>query len=158
MPTVGLGTDKLIDTLIHPKVIYDAIVEGGYRLLDCATVYKNEELVGQAIDKAIKENKVTREDLFIITKLDMNDFADPERALKESLTKLKVDYVDTYLIHWPAAFFTAKSENRIPLHVLWPRLEALVEKGYIKSIGVSNFNVQILCDMLLYCKIKPVMN
>ena len=105
MPTVGLGTDKLIDPEKHPQVFYDAMVQGGYRLLDCATVYKNEQIVGEAISKVIKDGKVAREDLFVITKLWMDDLSDPERALKESLAKLQVDYVDCYLLHWPASFF-----------------------------------------------------
>jgi len=63
--------------------------------------------------------------------------------------------VDLYLIHWPNGFF---EENKVPVHVLWPKLEALVEKGFTKSIGLSNFGVSMIMDLLCYCKLKPVCN
>ena len=88
MPAVGLGTYNLTDTERHPQVIYRAITESGYRFLDCATMYQNEELVGEAVKKAITEGVVSRQDLFIVTKLWVTDFKDPEAALRTSLTKL----------------------------------------------------------------------
>lgn len=78
MPTIGLGTDKLIDESRHPQVFYEAITQGGYRLLDCAKIYTNEALVGQAIERVVSEGAVPREDLFVMTKLWMDDFANPE--------------------------------------------------------------------------------
>lgn len=88
MPTIGLGTYQLTDEERHPDVMYKAIVESGYRLLDCATKYTNEELVGQAIQRAITDGSVQRKDLFVVTKLWMTDFKDPEAALRKSLAKL----------------------------------------------------------------------
>ena len=69
MPTLGLGTYTLTDAEKHPQIIYEAIVNGGYRLLDCASFYDNEQLVGQAMQRAITEGHVTREDLFVVSKI-----------------------------------------------------------------------------------------
>jgi len=89
MPTIGLGTYQLTDSERHPDIMHKAIVESGYRFLDCATKYANEELVGQAIQRAtITDGSVQRKDLFIVTKLWMTDFKDPEAALRASLAKL----------------------------------------------------------------------
>ena len=88
MPTLGLGTYALWDEQKHPQVIYEAIVNGGYRLLDCATMYGNEQLVGQSMKRAITEGHVRREDLFVVTKVYVTDFKDPAAALRLSLQKL----------------------------------------------------------------------
>ena len=101
MPTLGLGTVYLTES----QLIYDSIVTGGYRLFDCATIYKNEEIIGEAIERAISEGHVKREDLYIVTKLWPSDFNNPEAALRLSLQKLRIEYVDLYMIHWPSGFF-----------------------------------------------------
>ena len=88
MPTLGLGTYSLKDTEKTPTLVYEAIVNGGYRQIDCAAVYANEPLIGQGINRAISDGKVAREDLFIVTKLWMTDFKDPEAGLRTSLEKL----------------------------------------------------------------------
>ncbi len=106
-------------------MIYEAIVNGGYRLLDCATLYANEEIVGQAMERAISEGHVKREDLFVVTKVWMDCFHDPEAALRLSLQKLKTDYADLYLIHWPAGFFQPDKKNHVPMHILYKKLEDL---------------------------------
>jgi diketogulonate reductase-like aldo/keto reductase len=100
MPTIGLGTDFIHDT----NHFHSAIMKDGYRLIDTAAMYKNEEYVGEALNRSMKEG-VAREDLFIITKLWMASFKDPETALRAQLAKLQLDYVDCFYIHWPAAFF-----------------------------------------------------
>ena len=105
MPTLGLGTFSLKDGDKTSQLVYEAIVNGGYRHIDCAAMYSNEELIGQGINRAISEGKVTRDELFIFTKLWMTDFKDPAAALQTSLQKLSLEYVDLYLIHWPAGFF-----------------------------------------------------
>ena len=88
----------------------------------------------------------------------MDGFADPESALRASLAKLQVDQVDCYMVHWPAGFFQQDAQNRVPMHLLWPKLEALVDAGLTRSIGVSNFSLQMLADLLCYCRIRPVVN
>lgn len=70
-----------------------------------------------------------REELFIVTKLWRTDFKDPAAALRLSLEKLKVDYVDLYLIHWPCGYFMPEPANQVPVHLLWPQLEAMVDAG-----------------------------
>lgn len=93
--------------------------------------------------------------MFITTKIWPSQFAEPEKELKGSLQRLGLEYVDLYLIHWPATYF---SECKKPLHVLWKDLEGLVESGLTKSIGLSNFNVQLICDLLCYARHRPVCN
>jgi len=83
-----------------------------------------------------------------------------ESQVKTSLRELKVDYLDQMLIHWPLGI-KAKEDHlvkQIPLHVFWAELESCVEKGLIRSIGVSNFNCQLMLDLLSYCKIRPDVN
>ena len=74
------------------------------------------------------------------------------------MTKLQVDYIDCYMIHWPNGLFDPDPENRVPVHVLWAKLEQLVDAGLIRSLGVSNFNLQSLADLLCYARHKPVAN
>ena len=99
MPNFGLGTYQLTDAAL----IADAITEQGYRMLDCASRYQNEHIVGQAITNVISGNKIYREDLFIISKVWWDDVEDVEAACRKSLEKLGVDYLDLYLVHWPVA-------------------------------------------------------
>ncbi len=159
VPSIGIGTAGMKKETIC-DVIYSSI-KAGTRLIDTAQIYGTEEGVGLGIKKAIDEGIVKREDLFVTTKLSARDRNDPEESLEESLKKLQLDYVDLYLDHWPKFFdYNEKGEkiNIRPLHILWPLLESFVEKGYTKYIGVSNYNVQTLCNLLSFCKIPPVVN
>lgn len=165
MPLIGLGTFTNKDAAHEMS---KAITEIGYRSIDTASRYSNEEVVGECIKLAIESGKVKREELFITTKLWIDEVEDVEAACKSSLKRLGLDYVDLYLVHWPVAVKTVKpaSESgeavyermRMPMHKVWPQMEALVAKGLAKSIGVSNFNVQLLWDLLSYCQIKPAAN
>lgn len=130
-------------------------MEAGYRHLDTASFYHNEEEVGEGIRRALEKGACERKDLYIVTKIWHTEYPNPEAALRRSLAKLKLDYVDCYLIHWPN---NLGSESKKPFHVLWAELERLVELGLTKSLGVSNFSVQLLSDLLCYAKIKPVCN
>ena len=150
MPRIGFGTSRIVE----PAQVESAI-KVGYRHLDTASFYKNEEVVGQAIKTCIEQGIVTREDLFVTTKLWHNEYQDPEAAIRRSCAKLGLDYVDMYLMHWPNNGFT---DPKVPLHVLWPKIEALKTQGLTKAIGVSNFNVQLLADLLTYCSVKPACN
>lgn len=109
-----------------------------------------------------KETTIKREDLFVTTKLWGSEKEDVEGALKKCLERLQLDYVDLYLVHWPIAYKKIGEDEyeffKISNQQTWQDMESLVEKGLTKSIGVSNFNVQSLIDMLTYCKIKPVCN
>ncbi len=106
--------------------------------------------------------KVKREEVFITTKLWQDDREDIEGAVRRSLSLLKIDYIDLYLIHWMLPKIDWKdSENPIkntPTHKVWAELERLVDAGLIKSIGVSNANMTVILDLMAYARIKPVAN
>ena len=120
MPLVGLGTFGLKDK----DSVVNAVVNLGYRHIDTASFYANEEIIGEALKEIFSTTSIKREDIFIVTKLWHTQYEDVEAALKLSLQKLGVEYVDVYLIHWPIHFFT---EKPMPLYKLWASLEALVD-------------------------------
>ena len=154
-PIIGLGTTEMK----NDEVIYQSIKDGT-RLIDTASGYNNEEEVGLGIKRAIEDKIVKREDLFVITKLGIHEKEDPETAIKNSLKKLQLDYVDLYLDHWPACknYIEPGKFKLVPIKELWPKMEKLVDQGLTKSIGVSNYNVQSLLIVLSQCRIKPAFN
>ena len=156
IPIIGLGTGSYEKT---EEIVYQSIKDGT-RLIDTASAYKNEVEVGKGIKRAIDEGIVKREDLFIITKCGLNEKEDPEKALKSSLERLNLPYVDLYLDHWPSGkcYTGEKDLKLISIKDFWPKMESLVEKGLTKSIGVSNYNVQNILIILSICKIKPAAN
>ena len=133
VPRIGLGTDRIND----PAQIETAIRDAGVRHFDTASFYGTEETLGQGISNCIDQGLVQRKDLFVTTKIWHTEYEDPEQALRGSLSKLRLDYVDLYLIHWPANGVAA---YKVPMHVLWAKMENLKEIGLAKAIGVSNFN------------------
>jgi len=153
IPTLGLGTYPVKDA-----EVFERAITLGYRHIDTAWFYQNETFVGEAIKNCIAKGIVKREELFITTKLWFTRFNEVDEAIADSLQRLGLDYVDLYLIHWPHNYHPDDPSKSCPMHVLYPRLEALVEKGQIKAIGLSNFNVQFMQDILTYAKVKPVCN
>jgi diketogulonate reductase-like aldo/keto reductase len=133
MPVLGFGTVG-INT---PEPFVTAIMEAGYRHIDTAILYGNEEVIGQAL-KQVFEKGIKREELFISTKLWHDEYHDVEGAVKRSLGRLGLDYLDMFLIHWPNGYM---AEPKRAMYQVWADMEALVEKGLVKSIGISNFNV-----------------
>jgi alcohol dehydrogenase (NADP+) len=152
MPVLGLGTWKSAKGEVY-EVVRKAI-EIGYRHFDCAFFYGNEAEIGQAIADAIKNGEVTRQELWITSKLWNNRHRkeDVKGAFEITLKDLGLDYLDLYLIHWPVALqynigYSQKGEdlislNEIPLSETWRELIDLQEKGLTKHIGVSNFSIK----------------
>ena len=163
MPIFGLGTYGMD----NKDTLKKAVSEQGYRMYDCASFYKNEAIVGQALEEIlIKDQSVKRKDLFIISKVWWDEVDDVETACRRSLQKLGLEYLDLYLVHWPIALKTIQLENgevgyeklKLPMYKIWAQMESLVDKGLVRSIGTSNFNVQSLWDMLSYARIPPACN
>lgn len=156
IPIMGLGTGQYEDT---SKIVYESI-KSGVRLIDTASIYKNEVEVGKGIKQAIDEGIIKREELFIITKCWLEEKDDPEKALKASLERLNLTYVDLYLDHWPTGkcYNGEKNLKFVSFVEFWTKMEKLVEGGLTKSIGVSNYNAQNIFNILSFCKIKPVVN
>jgi diketogulonate reductase-like aldo/keto reductase len=155
IPLCGMGTWEIFDSNFY----YEAI-KAGIRLIDTGNYYKNEKFIGEGIAKAIENNIVKREEICIVTKIWQDNYSNVEETLKSQLKDLQVDYVDVYLLHWPLRLFNKEKQEfeKIPTYKLWAEMESLVKKGLVKSIGVSNFNVQILIDIFTYCEIKPAVN
>lgn len=146
-PRVGFGVWQIENDVVTQAV--QTAIESGYRLIDTAAIYGNEEGVG----RAIKTCGLERKDLFITTKLwnDRHGYDETMAAFNESMDKLGLDYVDLYLIHWPAP--------KIGLYVKsWEALIQLRDEGRIKSIGVSNFNQNHLETLLDETGVLPVVN
>ncbi|MCR8642493.1 aldo/keto reductase [Paenibacillus sp. N1-5-1-14] len=148
MPWLGLGVWKTQEGQEVEHAVCSAI-EAGYRSIDTAAIYKNEEGVG----RGIKASGVTREELFITTKVwnDDQGYETTLQAFETSLQKLDLDYVDLYLVHWPGTG-TARFIDT------YRALEKLYKDGKVRAIGVSNFHVHHLQDLIANCEIKPMVN
>ena len=150
MPWFGLGVFKVPDgdTVVQSV---KAAITNGYRSIDTAAVYENEEGVGQGIKEALDETGLSRGDLFITSKVWNDDFGYESTlaAFETSLQKLGLDYLDLYLVHWPVEGKYIDT---------WRALETLYKEGKIKAIGVSNFNIHHLESLLKHAEIKPMVN
>lgn len=154
IPKIGFGTWQTPDGDVAESSVTHAL-KAGYRHIDTAAIYGNEESVG----RAIKKSGIDRSELFITTKLWNNNhsYEKAKLAIDESLAKLDLDYVDLYLIHWPNPvdlrpdFATGNAES-------WRAMEEAVAEGKIKAIGVSNFHPHHIEALLKTAKIKPVVN
>jgi diketogulonate reductase-like aldo/keto reductase len=142
IPQLGLGVWQTRGATCEAAVL--GALEAGYRHIDTAAMYGNEENVGAAI----RTSGIPRENIFVTTKLWNSDHGNPERALDTSLRKLKFEYVDLYLIHYPVR------ERRKS----WRALEVLQAKGKARSIGVSNFTIRHLTELLAETKTVPAVN
>jgi 2,5-diketo-D-gluconate reductase A len=144
MPRIGFGTNTLTGE-IGTRSVYDAI-SVGYRLIDTATVYQNEEAVGAGI----KKSGIKREELFVTSKLWVDDsgYEKSKKAFQTSLDKLGLTYLDLYLYHRP----------RGDVKGSWKAMEDLNREGKIRAIGISNFSPAQLAELMTYASIKPAIN
>ena len=168
MPGFGLGTWKSGKGEVGEAV--KTAIKNGYRHIDCAAVYENEAEIGEALAGVFKEGKIKREDLWITSKLWNNAHLkdDVIPALKTTLRDLQLDYLDLYLIHWPVAFkpgvsFPESNEEYLsleeaPIIETWNKMIEARDLGLTKHIGVSNFSIPKLEEIMEESSVAPEMN
>ncbi|EME41434.1 hypothetical protein DOTSEDRAFT_46430 [Dothistroma septosporum NZE10] len=175
IPAVGFGTFANEGAKGETYKAVERALKTGYRHLDCAWFYQNEEEVGEAVRDFLLKSGLKRSDIFICTKV-WNHLHEPEEvkwSLQNSLEKLKTDYVDLFLVHWPIAAekddrnmpklneksqYIIKEELTKDPQPTWKAMEEVYESGKAKAIGVSNWTVTDLKDMLSWAKVKPAVN
>lgn len=152
MPMLGLGTFRVENDDTCKEAVKHAI-ESGYRSIDTAKVYGNEEQVGQGIKEGLESTGLNREDIFVTSKLFFEDFGrkNVAQAYETSIQKLGLDYLDLYLVHWPGT-------NEAIMIDTWKGMEDLYKDNKVKNIGVSNFNPDHFEALLAQVSIKPVIN
>ena len=148
MPILGFGVFRIDDNDETADCVKKAI-KYGYRSIDTAMIYGNEEGVG----KGIKESGIKREDIFLTTKVWNSDqgYEKTLKAFENSIERLMVDYLDLYLIHWPVPKINKYIET-------WEALETLYKDGKLRAIGVSNFNISHLENIITQCSVVPAVN
>lgn len=154
IPCVGFGTHKIPNGNAATTAVATAL-SAGYRHIDTAALYGNEESVGQAV----RESGIAREEIFVTSKVWNSDRGceNTLRAFEKSLTLLGLNYIDLYLIHWPAVSRQFSNWEEINLST-WRALEKLYSEGKVRAIGVSNFMPHHLCTLLDGGKIAPMVN
>lgn len=150
MPWFGLGVFKVEDGPELVEAVKSAI-KAGYRSIDTAAIYGNEKAVGEGIRAGIEATGISREELFITSKVWNVDqgYEETIAAYEESLKKLELDYLDLYLVHWPVE---GKYKDT------WRALETLYKEDRVRAIGVSNFQIRHLQDVMKDAEIKPMIN
>ena len=158
IPILGFGTYKIEDDAAALNSVREAI-KAGYRHIDTASFYKNEENVGNGIREGLKHTGLKRKDIFVTTKVWNTEqgYENTLNAFSNSLQRLNMDYVDLYLIHWPVTKDYADTWQ-IRIKETWKAMEKLYSEGKIKAIGVSNFLVHHLEELMSACEIKPMVN
>lgn len=171
IPVIGLGTfgSDNYDAETIAQAVKTAI-KMGYRHIDCASVYGNEKEIGVALKEVIAEGVVTREELWITSKVWNNMHQRVVESCKQTLEDLQLDYIDLYLVHWPFPNFhppkcdvNTRQDDAVPyIHEnymkTWKQMESLVDDGLVKNIGTSNMTIPKMKLVLRDCRIKPVLN
>mmetsp|Transcript_38003 Transcript_38003/g.56517 ORF Transcript_38003/g.56517 Transcript_38003/m.56517 type:complete len:387 (-) Transcript_38003:626-1786(-) len=180
MPALGLGSYLLQRENVSMAI--SSALQLGYRRIDCAPVYFNEDAIGDALSEilASDQNNISRSDIFVASKLASPFHTQVERGLRKTLMDLRLDYLDLYMIHWPVAFVPIEGldltrrgwvdevidesdgGNRIDpsvsVHDTWKQMEDMVDLGLVKHIGVSNFPVMLLHELMSKARIAPAVN
>lgn len=164
MPTPAFGFWNIPDE--QCALALEGAIDAGYRCLDFAAIYGNEKAIGEALAKVLAKGTVKRADLYIVSKLWASDWHQVDAACTKTLSDLKLDHLDLYLVHSAvgtdvAAGLDAKRRKirpRVANHELWANMEALVKAGKTKSIGVSNWSTLQLADAFNYSKIPIAVN
>lgn len=171
IPCIGMGTFG--SDRFNAKEVSDAVygaIRCGYRLFDCAAVYQNEDKIGQVFERAFQEGLVTREELHITSKVwnDMHGRGDVLLSLAKTLRDLKLDYIDTFFVHWPFPNYHApgcdgdsRNPTSRPFSVdefmsTWRQMERVQKMGLARNIGMSNMTIPKLEAVLPLCEVKPV--
>ena len=141
IPLNGIGTYSLLNDVCYNSILY--ALQNGVRLIDTAYIYNNEEAVG----KAVRDSKVNRKDIFIITKLYPNQYNNAEKAINDALKKLNVEYIDMMLLHHPG-------NNDVEAY---KAIEKAIKEGKIRSVGLSNWYIKELKDFLPKINIMPAL-
>jgi diketogulonate reductase-like aldo/keto reductase len=170
MPLLGFGTYRFTSNVHDMKVALNAAFDSGYRLVDTAYSYTNEPMIGEALKEIFDSGKLKREELFVTTKIQGMFTGSREKVrecIQKSLSDLKLDYVDLYLIHWPAGLkhseptvFVPKGNSEFEHHdhvQTWKWMEELVDEGLVRSIGLSNFNSKQIATVQAAARI-PISN
>ncbi|XP_014240996.1 uncharacterized protein LOC106661829 [Cimex lectularius] len=161
MPVLGFGTYKMSDKHVLEAALETAI-SNGYRLIDTASTYDNEDLIGDALKNVLAKLQINRNELFIVSKLSPKEHGRDKvkKAVTTSLKKLQLNYLDMFLIHWPGAGNLKPNhpQNKTLRKESWHELESCVRDGLVKSIGVSNYTFPHLENLYSYCSIEPSVN
>ncbi|KAH7638480.1 aldo-keto reductase family 1 member b10-like protein [Dermatophagoides farinae] len=175
LPLVAFGTWQLGNNSVVKRAIKSAITNG-YRLIDTADIYGNEQMIGDILQELFKEGIINRDDLFITTKVWCNHFSKSSviKSIQQSMQKLKVSYIDLVLLHYPTGFKENDDQDKYPKFKngsiiprtwkkdsyleTWESMEQAIRNNYTHSIGVSNFNRRQIKTLLSKATIKPVIN
>ena len=172
IPCIGMGTFG--SDHVSPEEVSAAVagaIRCGYRLFDCASVYGNEDQIGPVLEDAMREGVVSREDLFIVSKVwnDMHGKGDVLLSCAQTLKDLRLDYLDAYFVHWPFANYHApgcdgdsRNPDSKPFRVedfmaTWHQMERLHDMGLVRSLGMSNMTIPKLEAVLPLCRVKPAL-
>ncbi|KAL4594517.1 hypothetical protein ACB092_12G025400 [Castanea dentata] len=166
MPVIGLGTYSSQNDRETTELAIHMALKLGYRHFDTAKIYGSEPAVGNALRKEILDKTIEREDVFVTSKLWGSDHHDPVSALKQTLQKLGMEYLDMYLVHWPvklkpwACDSVPKEEDfeKLDLESTWAGMEKCMEMGLCRCIGVSNFSSKKIERLLDFASVTPAVN
>ncbi|KAJ4954977.1 hypothetical protein NE237_011760 [Protea cynaroides] len=166
MPIIGFGTVNNSFNGEGLELAVETAIKLGYRHFDTAMIYGSEVALGRALNKAMDDKIVQREELFVTSKLWCNDHHDPVSAVRQTLRRLEIEYLDLYLIHYPAKFKPWASTvspmeddfDKLDMESTWAAMEKCVDMGLCKNIGVSNFSPNKIQNLLGHASIIPAVN